>query len=316
MAINEKRKIAFIFLPAGGQKPGMGRFLNEYGKEPFEIAGYFLGVNLKKICTEKSEKELNSAPNANVATFAQSFSTFELLLERGIKPDVVTGYSVGMYPALCAAQVYDFGKGINYLYKHSVRYQKEFPEGKYGMALALSVDINQLANACKAVREEGNEVYVSNFNAPGLYLIAGKKSAFPKVKEKLGGHDGIIVTRVNVPSHSPLVRKIEKDSLKAINDFFAEAKEPKIPVVSTVTGDFVTKLEDIKRDMRIHISSPVQWEKSVYSMFDYGINTFIELGPSTGLYKIITGLGKTKNKKIEVYNTTDKDALEQVLSNC
>ncbi len=308
------RKIAFIFLPAGGQKPGMGTFLNEYGKEPFAVAGYFLGIDLKTICIEKSAETLNGAPYANVALFAQSYSTFELLTERGIHPDVVTGYSVGEYAALCAAGVYNFGDGIKYLYENSITYQNAYPEGQYGMALAAGIELTELSRACVAVRKKGIPVHISNFNAPGYYLIAGEKRAFPLVKDELNGHEGLIVTRVNVPSHSPIVRKIERETHPAIDRFFSKAIEPTLPLISTVTGKFVSDLSDIRRNMRCHISSPVQWEKTAQTMFEYGINTFIELGPSTGLGKLIEKLANIANKNIEVYTTTDKACLEQTLS--
>ncbi len=312
--IRIERKIAFIFLPAGGQKPGMGSFLSEYGKEPFAIAGYFLGIDLERICTKYSNVELNYAPYANAATFAQSYSTFELLREKGIHPDVLVGYSVGEYPALCAAGVFHYGKGINYLYENSIKYQKAFKETKYGMALSMGIDIFDLENACRVTRESGYDIFVSNYNAPGYYLIAGEKNGFPRVQAELGGSEGIIMTRVNVPSHTPLCRELELESIDVIDGFFAGAQEPKIPLVSTVTGEFVNGLTDIKSNMRVHLSSPVQWEKSVYTMLDSGINTFIELGPSTGLYKLVAKLSKAKNRNIEVYNTTDGKSFETVLN--
>ncbi len=314
MTINEQRKTAFIFLPAGGQKPGMGTFLNEYGKEPFAVAGHFLGIDLKKICMESSAQSLNGAPNANVALYSQSYSTFELLVERGINPDVVVGYSVGEYAALCAAGVYGFDEGIKYLYGNSVKYQKAFSEGRYGMALAVGVDVTELSKACMAARKKGYKIYISNFNAPGYYLISGEKKAVPVVKDELGGHEGIIMTRVNVPSHSPIVRNIERETLPEIDAFFAKAKASQIPLISTVTGKFVNGLSDIKRNMQVHLSSPVQWEKAVKTMFEYGINTYIELGPSTGLYKLIAKMAKIQNKNIEVYTTTDKESLEEVFN--
>ena len=93
----------------------------------------------------------------------------------------------------------------------------------------------------------------------------------------------------------------------------AEVKKPDTKLISTVTAEFADNIETIKNNLKVHLSSPVQWEKTVYAMLLFGINTFIEVGPTGGLYKTILGLSKTFNKDVEVYTTTDSEGLEKVL---
>jgi len=306
------RKIAFFFVPEGGHKPGMGEFLGNFGKNPFEKAGNILGINLEEICIKNPLGKLNIAQYTYAAIYAQSMATHDLLIEHGIRPDVIAGYSLGEYAALCAAGVYGYEKGLNFLYKCSERYYNYFKEGKYGMALATGIGIKELKNACRKVREEGNEVYISNYNAPGFYLISGEKTAFSKVKKELGGK-GIRPARVSLPSHCPLVKPVEKNISSEILALMAEVKKPDTKLISTVTAEFADNIETIKNNLKVHLSSPVQWEKTVYAMLLFGINTFIEVGPTGGLYKTILGLSKAFNKDVEIYTTTDSEGLEKVL---
>ena len=306
------RKIAFLFVPAGGQKSGMGEFLGEFGKNPFEKAGNILGINLEEICLKNPLDKLNLAQYTYAAIYAQSMATHDLLIERGIKPDVVVGYSLGEYTALCAAGVYGYEEGLNFLFNASEKYQNSFQKDKYGMALATGIGIKKLRNACRKVREEGNQVYISNYNAPGFYLISGEKAAFSKVKKELGGKR-IRTARANTPSHCPLVKPAEKDIYPEILALMAEAKKPDTKLISTVTAEFADNIETIKNNLKVHLSSPVQWEKTVYTMLIFGINTFIEVGPTGGLYKTIIGLSKAFNKDVEVYTTTDSEGLEKAL---
>jgi len=92
-----------------------------------------------------------------------------------------------------------------------------------------------------------------------------------------------------------------------------EAKKPNTKLISTVTAEFANNIKTIKNNLKVHLSSPVQWEKTVYTMLIFGINTFIEVGPTGGLYKTILGISNALNKDVEVYTTTDSQGLEKAL---
>ena len=53
----------------------------------------------------------------------------------------------------------------------------------------------------------------------------------------------------------------------------------KIPVVKNLDGTIYNQEDDIKEVLAKHIVSPVRFSKSLQTMLDRGVDTFVEIGP-------------------------------------
>lgn len=53
-----------------------------------------------------------------------------------------------------------------------------------------------------------------------------------------------------------------------------------VPFITNVTGDFVINTSEIKDLLKKQVMSTVLWEGSIKTMIDFGVDTFIEIGPS------------------------------------
>ncbi len=89
-----------------------------------------------------------------------------------------------------------------------------------------------------------------------------------------------------------------------------EFKNPVIPVVNNADALFLYDTESIKKSLIRQLSNPLLWEDSIKTIFDSGIDTFIEVGPG----KVLSGLIKRIEPSAKVFNVEDTKSLEYMLS--
>lgn len=304
-------KAAFIYPGQGAQYAGMGKEIYQKypeAREIFERADKALGFGISELCFEGPEEELMKTENTQPAILTVSVALTKVLLKRGIKAEVTAGLSLGEYSSLVLAEALDFEDAVR-LVKNRGRYMQEVvPQGVGTMAAILGLENEVVEEVCYTASQFGI-VEPSNYNCPGQLVISGEVKAVEKAvqlaKEK--GAKRAVVLAVSAPFHCSMLKKagelLEKDLGKIeINDL-------KIPVVSNVTADYVSK--DHVKDLLIkQVSHPVLWEQSVKRMIEDGVDTFIEIGPGKALTGFVKKIDKTKN----VYNFEDEESLLKTLS--
>ena len=108
-------KRAFLFPGQGAQIVGMGKDIYEKYEEARKIydkASEISGIDVKKICFEGPEEELNKTENTQIAILTTSLAMLEVLKAKGIEAEVAAGLSLGEYGALIYAGIISFEDGI------------------------------------------------------------------------------------------------------------------------------------------------------------------------------------------------------------
>ena len=80
---------------------------------------------------------------------------------------------------------------------------------------------------------------------------------------------------------------------KIINTKFLN---PSIDIVSNVTAESESNIENIKNLLIKQIYSKVRWRESILYMIKNGVNEFIEIGPG----KVLSGLTKRISGNVDV----------------
>ncbi len=305
--VQSMSKIAFIYPGQGAQVCGMGKDFyeqTEIGKQVFDLASDLLGFSVPDLCfTENDQLDITEYTQAAMVT--TSIAMTKVLEEKGIKPDVTAGLSLGEYCALYAAGVMSEGDAITTVRQRGIFMQEEVPVGQGAMAAILAMDVTAIENVIANI--EGVEI--ANYNCPGQIVISGKKMAVEIACEKLkeAGAKRTVMLNVSGPFHSQMLTGAGEKLSKVLDP--VEIHTPSVPYVANVTASYVTDAAQVKPLLVQQVSSSVRWQQSMELLLEDGVDIFIEIGPG----KTLAGFMKKINRTVKVLNIEKIEDIDKVV---
>lgn len=300
-------KIAFIFPGQGAQKTGMGKDFYGQSKtaaEIFEQASRLLDIDMKVLCFEENDL-LDQTEYTQAALVTTCLAIAEVLKEKGLKPDVAAGLSLGEYCAISVAGAMSVDAAITTVRKRGILMQNAMPDGKGSMAAVLGLAAEEIEKVLDGI--EGASI--ANYNCPGQIVITGWKESVERAAEALkeAGAKRVLPLNVSGPFHSPLLKDAGKELAKVLNS--VELHTLDIPYVTNVTGEYVNDISETKELLAKQVASSVRWQQSVEKMIEDGVDTFVEVGPG----KTLAGFMRKINRDVTVYNVGSWEDVDKVV---
>lgn len=305
-------KLGFVFPGQGSQYVGMGKdYYEKYEcvRDVYNKASKILDFDIAKLSFEGDEDELNQTKNTQIAILVMSLAIAELLKQNNITSNISAGLSLGEYSALIYSNIINFEDGIKIVQKRGTYMQEYLPKGNWSMAAILGLDDKTIEDVCKQVTN--GFVVPANYNCQGQVAISGEKEAVLQAMDLLkeAGAKRAIELKTSGPFHTSKLQEASDKLYEALQEIQINQITDK-KVIKNIDATEYTNDDDIKRILANHVINPVKFKKSIENMIDQGVDKIIEIGPG----KVLSGFVKKTNKDIQVFNTNNIEAFEQVLS--
>ena len=269
-------KILFTFPGQGTQRPGMLAALPD-GEALLGDARAVLGDEIGGLDTRDALRHTRAV---QLCLLIAGVAWARELIRCGVKPDIVSGLSIGAYPAAVVAGALRFDDALRLVALRGDLMEQAYPHG-YGLTAIVGLTLGRL----EALMADSG-TYIANLNAETQIVIAGRDEDMANVARKALDAGASRATRlaVSVPSHCALLDKPAAELARAFES--VTLSRPTCTYLSGSTGRAIWDPQKIADDLAFNMARTVQWQDAMVSANQRDARLAIEMPPGS----VLTGL--------------------------
>ena len=253
--------------------------LHNFLKAASEITGdNYTNISLDDILY--TEDELRS----QVITYIFSCSLSDVLLIKDLKPDIIAGYSMGLYATLYTGEAIKFEEGVKlirqaYLISRSVI-------GNIGSAMGSIIGLT-LSEVDSIIKEHKLEAEIANTNSIHSHLVTGSIDSVDKLLSlaRETGALNISLLKVSTPYHSRLLKATKEEFQKFILQEI-DIRPSRFPIISSINQKTISTPDQIRDELINNLFTRINWYETFNKICSLGVSQFVECGAGKSLHKI------------------------------
>jgi [acyl-carrier-protein] S-malonyltransferase len=280
-------------------------------KETLNAADQALNMPLSDLIQKGPAETLKATENAQPAILTVSVAIGRVLMEKGIRPVVMAGHSLGEYTALVLADALSFEDAVRLVRSRGRLMQEAVPLGVGTMSAILGAEDSLVEDVCREVSARGELVEPANYNCPGQLVISGTTEGVTAAVELLKerGVKRCIPLEVSAPFHCSLLKPAAEKLRPELEK--VSWNDPAIPYVANVDCEIIRKKDGIIDRLASQVWRPVRWTQSLQKILgDFKPARVIEVGPG----QIVSGHVKKIDATVPRFSTDSTEALERLLA--
>jgi acyl transferase domain-containing protein/acyl carrier protein len=222
---------------------------------------------------DEPNRKLNQTELAQPAIFVIEYALAELWIEKGARPQAMIGYSIGEFVAAHLAGVFTLEEALM-LVAERARIISNLPNGAMLAAPLSEAEIGPLLDG---------GLSVAAINGPELCVVSGPSERIGEFEMRMAER-GIACRSLQTSHafHSRMMKPAVAPFMKVIGDVRLGA--PKIPYISTVTGNWVTAKETTDPGYWArHMCEAVQFAAGLKKLLKERSQILLEVGPGQAL---------------------------------
>ncbi len=292
---DDEKPVIFMFPGQGAQYVNMGlelyeteRVFREEMERCFKILESMGGYDWKRILyptTSNSHPspDINRSEIAQPLLFAFEYALAKLLIDWGIEPQTMIGYSLGEYAAACISGVLSLEDALKIIVTRGQLIQK-IPAGAM---LSVPLSREELIPLLNSNFNSNHELSLAIDNGPSC-VVAGPSEAvdaFEKqMKEKKMLCMGVPVSHA---LHSKMMEPILHKFAAAIEHL--ACNKHTIPYISDVSGTWITAEQTTEPTYWVtHLRETVQFAAGLQELIKESNCIFVEVGPGRDLTALVS----------------------------
>ncbi len=291
--------VVFVFSGQGPQWWGMGRELlarNAVFRERIEQCAAALSTMggwslMDALAAGEAASRLRETEVAQPAIFAVQVALAAVWESWGVVPAAVVGHSVGEIAAAVVAGAMSLEEGMRVAYNRG-----RFMQEATGAGRMTAVEIGQ-DEASRVVRPFAGRVSIAAVNAGSSCVLSGDAAAIDAIVSGLAAR-GILCRPlpVNYAFHSVQMEGAARKLAEALGHVKSAA--PRIPLVSTVTGQLVTGASLDAAYWASNVRQTVLFAPAIDALAARGHRLFLEIGPHPVLGSSIVSSGQEGSRRV------------------
>ncbi|YCI79984.1 malonate decarboxylase subunit epsilon [Enterobacteriaceae bacterium] len=261
-------KIVMTFPGQGTQRAGMLEHLKT--SDAWREAREVLGDELDTLDTPEALRHTRAV---QLALLIAGVAHARALAARGVTPDIVSGLSIGAYPAAVIAGALAYDDALRLVALRGDLMEQAWPEG-YGLTAIVGLRQPQVETLLA-----GSGAYLANLNAETQIVIAGSDAQMAAVGKAALAMGASKVNRlaVSVPSHCALLNEPAQKLARAFDK--VTLTRPRCAYLSGSSARVLWQPERIADDLAFNMARTVRWQEAMIAAREREGRLAIEMPP-------------------------------------